>query len=128
MVDPKTYRTLHKGYSCGNGPKTGGLTDELGPEAMARNVPPDEQFELLLPPTIKGYNLGRKKWFDLVADRVSDVQWNKEAFQKVVIDRKFKGLIRAPVSNQLASEACTDLIEGKGNGLILLLHGSPVSI
>lgn len=36
-----------------------------------------------------------------------------------------KELILALVTNQLAAETGTDLIENKGNGLILLLHGSP---
>lgn len=68
----------------------------------------------------------RKKWFDLVADRISDVTWNEDAFNEVVmVDPKAKDLIQALVSSQLASEARTDLVEGKGNGLILLLHGSP---
>ena len=92
---------------------------------MARDEPPDEQFELLLPLKIKGYNLRRKKWFDLMADRIFDVTWNKEAFQNLVIDRKARDLIEALVSNQLAAEKGTDLIMGKGNGLILLLHGGP---
>ena len=119
MIDLKTYRRLH-GF-----PGQSTLKDELGPDAMARDDPPDEQFILLLPLGIKGYNLRRKKWYDLMADRITDVQWNTEAFQKVVIDRRAKDLIRALVSNQLAMEVSTDLIEGKGNGLILLLHGSP---
>ena len=118
MIDLKTYRNLHH-YG------KQGLRDELGPEALARAVPPDEKFELLLPPKIKGYNLRLKKWFDLVADRISDVKWNKEAFQNLVIDGKARSLIRALVSNQLAAEKSTDLIMGKGNGLILLLHGGP---
>ena len=121
MIDYKTYRVMHPE----NKALKKELTDELGPEALARNTPPDEQFELLLPLNIKGYNLRRKKWFDLVADRISDVRWNKEAFQNLVIDRKSGDLIRALVSNQLAAEKGTDLIMGKGNGLILLLHGGP---
>ena len=36
-----------------------------------------------------------------------------------------KELILALVTNQLASETNTDLIENKGNGLIMLLHGPP---
>jgi len=58
-----------------------------------------------------------------VADRISDVKWNKEAFRNLVIDRKARDVIRALVSNQLAAENGTDLIMGKGNGLILLPHG-----
>lgn len=125
MIDHKTYRSLHKDNPFENTRWREGLKDELGSEAMARDEPPDDQFELLLPLKMKGYNLRRKKWYDLAADRVSDVTWTKEAFQKVVIDRKAKDLIRALVSNQLAAEVSTDLIAGKGNGLILLLHGSP---
>ena len=120
MIDLKTYRSLHPESTYQ--PK---LEDELGPEALARDMPPDEQFELLLPLKIKGYNLRIKKWFDLAADRISDVKWNKEAFQNLVIERKARDLIRALVSNQLAAEKSTDLIMGKGNGLILLLHGGP---
>jgi hypothetical protein len=120
MIDLKTYQRLH-----GSRPFAAGLKDELGQDSMAREDPPDDMFELLLPFKLKGYNLRKKKWYDLAVDRISDVKWNKEAFQKVVIDRRAKDLIRALVSNQLAAEVSTDLIEGKGNGLILLLHGSP---
>ena len=45
MVDLKTHRNLHPESRYGQTP----LLDELGPEAMARGEPPDEQFELLLP-------------------------------------------------------------------------------
>jgi SpoVK/Ycf46/Vps4 family AAA+-type ATPase len=124
----KAYRSLHKNNQYDIVGNRSGLADELGPEAMERDEPPDDKFELLLPVTIKGYNMRRKKWFDLIAERVRDVEWKREAFQKVVMNRKAKDLIQALVSNQLAAEAdtfSTDLIEGKGNGLILLLHGSP---
>ncbi|KAI8955849.1 hypothetical protein F4801DRAFT_586532 [Xylaria longipes] len=108
MIDLKAYRSLHKSNQYDRMSQGSGLADELGPEAMKKNEPPDDKFELLLPPTIKGFNMRRKKWYDLIVDRVNDVDWNKEAFQKIVMNRKAK-----------------DLIEGKGNGLILLLHGSP---
>ncbi|KAG6986733.1 hypothetical protein G7Y79_00073g098320 [Physcia stellaris] len=121
MVDLKTYYTLHPD----SGSSRSSSEDELGPEVLARDVPPNEQFELLLPLEIKGYNLRIKKWFDLAADRISDVKWNKEAFKSLVIERKARDLIEALVSKQLAAEKGTDLIMGKGNGLILLLHGGP---
>ncbi|KAI8631671.1 hypothetical protein F5Y19DRAFT_473352 [Xylariaceae sp. FL1651] len=128
MIDMNAYRSLHKKNQQDYAMHTAGLADELGPEAMKKEEPPDDKFELLLPATIKGFNMRRKKWYDLIADRIGDVEWNKEAFQKVVMNRKAKDLIQALVSNQLVAEASTlstDLIEGKGNGLILLLHGSP---
>ena len=123
MIDLKTHKNLHPENRYGQID----LKDELGPEALALDAPPDDQFELLLPLTIKGFNFRTKKWLDLCADRISDVKWNKEAFRSLVIDSKAKDLIRALVSNQLDAEKGTDLIMGKGNGLILLLHGGPGS-
>ena len=121
MIDMKTYRRLHPENEYLKKP----FEDQLGAEVLERTEIPAEPFKLLLPVHIKGYNLRRKKWFDLVVDRISDVSWNREAFHNLVIDRKARDLIRALVSNQLASEKGTDLIAGKGNGLIMLLHGGP---
>lgn len=121
MIDLKTFQSLHSANSS----YRISLKDELGPEALAQDEPPDKMFELLLPLHIKGYNLRRKKWFDLVVDSIDDVKWNTDSFQTLVIDRKARDLIQALVSKQLAAEKATDVIAGKGNGLILLLHGGP---
>lgn len=118
MIDLQTYRSLHRENSTT-------LQDELGPDAMNSDDPPDHQFELLLPLSIKGFHLRRKKWFDLSADCIFNVKWNEEAFQSLVIDHKARDLITALVTNHIAAEKGTDLIMGKGNGLILLLHGGP---
>lgn len=120
MIDLKMYRSLHPSDRSSKP-----LLDELGVDAMAKDEPPDRQFNYLFPPEIKGYNLRRKKWFDLEVDRISDVKWNVEAFETLVIEPKARRLILALVSNLIAVEKSTDLISGKGNGLILLLHGGP---
>ncbi|KAJ5291366.1 hypothetical protein N7478_000617 [Penicillium angulare] len=120
MIDTKTYGVLHSIVALFYG-----SNNRLDADAMASDSPPDDQFKYLVPPTIKGYNLRRKKWFDLATDRISDAVWNHEAFSSLVIERKSKDLIQALVSSQLESEKATDLIAGKGNGLILLLHGAP---
>lgn len=60
-----------------------------------------------------------------MVDRISEVKWNKQAFRSLVIEEDTKELVQALVSNQIAEEQGTDLIDGKGNGLIMLLHGSP---
>jgi len=66
---------------------------------------------------------------------VTPVQWNKDAFQRLVIPPRTKDLVKALVSvrttagghQQRISLAGTrdDLIAGKGNGLIMLLHAGP---
>lgn len=40
-------------------------------------------------------------------------------------DDKTKELVQALVADRIAGERNTDLIQGKGNGLIILLHGGP---
>lgn len=60
---------------------------------------------------------------DIEVDKIRDVQWDKRSFENLVIDKEMKHLIQSLVSSRIAAEKSTDLIEGKGNGLIMLLHG-----
>jgi hypothetical protein len=53
-----------------------------------------------------------------------DVVWHDESFQSLVIDPEAKELIIALITNKLEAERNTDVIPGKGNGLVILLHGS----
>lgn len=53
------------------------------------------------------------------------VNWNKKAFEQLVLDPQKKELIEATVRVHTSSSISTDVIEGKGNGLIILLHGGP---
>ncbi|XDG05445.1 hypothetical protein ABKA04_005060 [Annulohypoxylon sp. FPYF3050] len=124
MIDIKTYRTLHNNkYPVIRDEER--IVDQLGEEAMSKDKPPEDYFELLLPPTIKGFNLRTKKWYDLNVDQVKEITWNKDIFKKVELHSESKELIIALVSNTIETEKNTDLVRGKGNGLILLLHGSP---
>jgi SpoVK/Ycf46/Vps4 family AAA+-type ATPase len=56
---------------------------------------------------------------------IRDVVWNKKSFDYLVVEPETKELIQALVFRQLAREHGTDVIERKGNGLIILLHGGP---
>ncbi|KAJ5383953.1 ATPase AAA-type core [Penicillium concentricum] len=123
IIDMKTYKRLHPdttGYLRDTPRK-----DTLDDRAMARDQPPPEPFSMLMPPRVTGFNLRRKKWFDLSVDRISHVEWNKDAFDSLAIDSKSRDLIEALVTNYVEPEYSADLIAGKGNGLILLLHGGP---
>ena len=118
MIDPITYKKLHNNYASP-------LQDDLGPELFSAEKPPSDPFPLLLPATINGFNMRNKKWEELDADRICDVYWNTEAFDNLVIDDTTRKLIKALVMRQLEADKGTDLIAGKGQGLIILLHGGP---
>ncbi|KAK7186036.1 AAA family ATPase [Paraphaeosphaeria sporulosa] len=124
VIDFRTFKKLHpenKGHAIINSVETLSQTEMEQPE------PPDEAFYYLVPPQSKGFNLRTKKWLDLNMDQVHPVVWNQQAFDSLVLDqdRKTKELITALVSKQISAAKSTDVIAGKGNGLILLLHGGP---
>ena len=118
MIDLMTYKKLHKSYAPS-------LRDDLGPELSSAEKPPSDLFPLLLPATINGFNMRNKKWEELDVDRICDVSWNTVAFDNLVIDNTTRKLIKALVMRQLEADKGTDLIAGKGQGLIILLHGGP---
>jgi AAA+ superfamily predicted ATPase len=53
------------------------------------------------------------------------IQWNEQAFDHLVLHSTKKELITALVKKHDITNEPTDVIDGKGNGLILLLHGGP---
>jgi SpoVK/Ycf46/Vps4 family AAA+-type ATPase len=59
---------------------------------------------------------------------IRDIQWNKAAFNhRLVLKEEKKELIRALVSVHIGQRNTvkTDFMDGKGDGLIILLHGGP---
>ena len=54
---------------------------------------------------------------------MTEIDWDKTAFQRLVIPEDTKDVIRALVTNKITVSSSTDLIRGKGNGLIVLFHG-----
>lgn len=63
----------------------------------------------------------------MIVDKIEDIEWNSRAFGRLVLSHRKKDIIKALVTVHVAAgtKPTTDIIEGKGNGLIMLLHGSP---
>ncbi|KAK0372974.1 hypothetical protein CLIM01_09660 [Colletotrichum limetticola] len=120
MIDFETYKSLHPNNQYTNLVnvvlETGLPTDGSEP-----HIPEIYLFPNLVP----GFDLRRKKWVDVEVDQIRDVVWNDQAFNSLVADEDMKMLILALVTNQLDAKRGTDVIDNKGNGLIMLLHGSP---
>ncbi|KAH7245220.1 P-loop containing nucleoside triphosphate hydrolase protein [Fusarium tricinctum] len=128
MIDFNTYKQLH---SDSNKFKTAYPSParpdrkEMEAKVMECDDPPQGPERFVFPSTIVGYNLRQKKWQDLQIDLMQKVDWNKQAFRHLVIDQEIKDIIQALVTSKLQTDQTTDLIQGKGNGLIILLHGGP---
>ncbi|KAH7196524.1 uncharacterized protein B0J16DRAFT_1317 [Fusarium flagelliforme] len=128
MIDFNTYKQLH---SDSTNFKTTYLSlgdperREIDAALMDGDELPEGSESFVFPSTVVGYNLRQKKWHDLQVDCIRPVHWNKQAFKHLVIDEEIKDVIQALVTSKLSTDQTTDLIQGKGNGLIILLHGGP---
>ncbi|KAG5659545.1 hypothetical protein KAF25_002104 [Fusarium avenaceum] len=124
MVDIATHKKLHRE---GNGrsqraPSPG--PDDLEGKYMSEDNPDlADDFFMCLPTSIFGFNMDKKEWVNLDVHYLRDVVWNTEAFDLLVVQEETKVLIQAVVTNQLRTTENADLIQGKGNGLFILLHG-----
>lgn len=56
---------------------------------------------------------------------IGEVKFNRSAYDYLLLPPQTKELVRALVETQQQAGLATDMVEGKGNGLILLLHGGP---
>lgn len=64
----------------------------------------------------------------LEVDHIQNINWNKEAFdRRLVLKQSKKDLVKSLVTIHMKNEPAvrSDFIEGKGEGLIILLHGGP---
>ncbi|KAK8016590.1 hypothetical protein PG993_014779 [Apiospora rasikravindrae] len=123
IIDQKTFKKLHMSGSS--------IINDSSPEQRILDFDaetgPSGDHCYLFPPETIAYNLERKSW-DIAVDNISEVQWDKKAFDNLVLsDSRTKELIHALITTKLAAEEGqgADLIKGKGNGLIMLLHGGP---
>jgi ATP-dependent Lon protease len=60
--------------------------------------------------------------------KLKEKEWRPKAFERLVLEKERKDtLIRLASTNsrQIQSFKSKDVIEGKGKGMILLLHGPP---
>ncbi|KAL9058201.1 MAG: hypothetical protein Q9206_002032 [Seirophora lacunosa] len=84
----------------------------------------------LLPPRLLGYVPAKRifaqfavKHLSPVEERDKDQVWNSD----LILNEDKKKMIRTLVQNhaQMAHKRVPELVEGKGNGLVILLHGPP---
>lgn len=85
------------------------------------NIPDDALWRCF--PFVYGFSFAAKQWGRFSVSGLRPITWRDDAFDKLVLDDADKELIRALVEHQTGTFA--DIIEGKGGGVIFLLHGPP---
>ncbi|KAH7144376.1 hypothetical protein B0J13DRAFT_43347 [Dactylonectria estremocensis] len=116
MIDYTMYKRLHP---------AGGMYT-VREEAGWMETRPEDSNLACLPSTILGFDFSKKTWRELRVDSITHVTWNKAAFKQLVAPEETKELVMAMVTEHGQwSSATIDIIEGKGQGLLMLLHGGP---
>jgi len=95
-----------------------------------------ENFFALLPPRVLGYSLDRKQWAQIPVDSISQDQLQnyENQWKSLSLSDKHKntmrGMVRAHLEQALSANSkgqikrVRDPVEGKGEGLVILLHGT----
>ncbi|KAI0508429.1 P-loop containing nucleoside triphosphate hydrolase protein [Xylaria bambusicola] len=90
---------------------------------------------ILLPPYVYGFVLRSRRWATFDIEFVNEIPYSDEGWKNLVIKKYMKDIIIALVQNherQWGSQTMAqgalpsvDLVQGKGQGLTILLHGPP---
>jgi len=113
MVDGSSFQRLNPNYGVfSNSPSNDSILPQI----------PDELLHLTYP-TLGGFSFTAKKWGELDLNKLEEIVYDDDAFDRLVLSNEKKKLIRSLVENTQTS--FSDIISGKGGGCIFLLHGSP---
>ena len=75
---------------------------------------------------VLAFSLRDRTWRYVDVSQLGPVKFRDDAFRRLVIKGKHKTVVKAMVRSHLDNKhASGDLIQGKGRGLVVLLHGSP---
>ncbi|KAA8646912.1 ATP-binding protein [Aspergillus tanneri] len=109
--------------------------DENGNEIQKENMDEvedtDREFteeELLISsPVVLGFAFSEKLWLEFSISGISDIEWNEDAFDSLVLPDNQKSIVKALVESHTfcAAQNIDDVIQGKGKGLVAVLHGPP---
>jgi hypothetical protein len=104
-------------------PLDGAFADE---DDAAKQPPLTTEQKLICTPLLRGYSLKNKLWLNFFVNCVNDIEWQKDAFDRLVLPKNQKELILGFTESQRKyRESFDDVIEGKGRGMIILLCGPP---
>lgn len=123
-VDDEDDYSQDDSYDDDSGmPIDGAFADE---EDAAKHVPLTTEQQLICTPLLRGYSLKNKLWLNFFVNCVKDIEWQTDAFDRLVLPKNQKELILGFTESQRKfRNTFDDVIEGKGRGMIILLCGPP---
>ncbi|KAI5854058.1 P-loop containing nucleoside triphosphate hydrolase protein [Tricharina praecox] len=146
MVDALTFKRMNPNYNSnpvkpgagrygGGDPEDDlddmGVLDLTAPNSSSEGLMSEEQL-LMCSPTVLGFSFGDKMWVEFAIDSIHEIIFNTGAFDSLVLPESQKSIVRALVENHTGKgktekkrPGIDDIIRGKGQGLVAVLHGRP---
>ncbi|KAI1077949.1 hypothetical protein F5B20DRAFT_248399 [Whalleya microplaca] len=86
----------------------------------------DEEY-LIASPVVLGFAFAEKLWLEFTVSGVKEISWNENAYDSLVLQANTKDIVKALVESHKyhPAESIDDVIQGKGKGLVAVLHGPP---
>jgi DNA polymerase III delta prime subunit len=86
-----------------------------------------EEELLIASPVVLGFAFSEKAWLEFSLSGVREIEWNERAYESLVLPKNQKHVVKALVSSHKfhAAETIDDVVQGKGRGLVFVLHGPP---
>lgn len=100
-------------------------TEEIiGPASP--DVKVDDTMLLICHHEVPAYTLISKQWGWFNVDHVQKVTFNDEGFENLILPSEKKQLISSLImTSHSEGFSADDFVQGKGKGIIILLHGPP---
>ena len=101
--------------------------EELGEQDKEKEPEFTEEELMLASPVVLGFAFTEKLWLEFTVSGVRDIEWNEGAFDSLVLPDNQKSIVKALVESHHthAAKNIDDVIQGKGKGLVAVLHGPP---
>ncbi|KAI7259262.1 hypothetical protein KC345_g10360 [Hortaea werneckii] len=82
---------------------------------------------LLTSPVVLGFAFSEKLWLEFSISGIHPITYNETAFDSLVLPPAQKSIVRALVESHRfhAAKTLDDVVQGKGKGLVAVLHGPP---
>ena len=103
------------------------VQDELALETSGRRRTFTDDELLLTSPVVYGFAFNEKLWLEFTISGVRGIEYNDAAFDSLVLPTNQKSIVRALVESHKfhAAKTIDDVVQGKGKGLVSVLHGPP---
>lgn len=85
-----------------------------------------EKDYLTTPASIAVFSIDNHDWYSVSMASLQEKKWSPSAFDRLVLDADTKSTLKRLSRTDIQqAERTADVIEGKGRGTVMLLHGPP---